>query len=128
MAAKSTQKSIAIIVPPKTQSLDVSGPLDAFLDANRHSSGGALYEVRLIAIGAGRTIKVGGMSAVADCSISDHVGPIDTMLVAGTPDYAAPLRVRICTHGCAASLRGHGDTARFAPVRSFSVRRASSKD
>jgi len=89
MAAKSTQKSIAIIVPPKTQSLDVSGPLDAFLDANRHSSGGALYEVRLIAIGAGRTIKVGGMSAVADCSISDHVGPIDTMLVAGTPDYAA---------------------------------------
>jgi transcriptional regulator GlxA family with amidase domain len=29
------------------------------------------------------------MSVVADSSIFDHVGPIDTMLVAGMPDYAA---------------------------------------
>jgi transcriptional regulator GlxA family with amidase domain len=60
-----------------------------FWKPNRHSAGGILYEVRLIAISAGRTIRVAGMSVVADCSISDHVGPIDAMLVAGTPDYAA---------------------------------------
>ena len=88
MAAKSARKSVAIIVPPQAQSLDVSGPLDAFLEANRHSSGGPLYEVRLVATGPGRTIKVGGMSLVADISIFDEVGSIDTMLVAGTPDYA----------------------------------------
>ena len=65
MLAKPARKSVAIIVPPKAQSLDVSGPLDAFLEANRHSSGGPLYEVRLVATGAGRTIRVGGMSLVA---------------------------------------------------------------
>src|ERR1700739_2401567 len=88
MAAKPARKSIAIIVPPQAQSLDVSGPLDAFLEANRHSSGGPLYEVRLVATRPGRTIKVGGMSLVADISIFDDVSSIYTMLVAGTPDYA----------------------------------------
>jgi len=88
MVAKNAQKSVAIIVPPNAQSLDVSGPLDAFLEANRHASGGSLYEVRLVGTGARRTIKVGGMSLVADSSIFDDVGSIDTMLVAGTPDYA----------------------------------------
>jgi transcriptional regulator GlxA family with amidase domain len=88
MVAKPARKSIAIVVPPNAQSLDVSGPLDAFLEANRQSSAGALYEVRLVSAGAGRRIKAGGMSLVADSSIFDDVRSIDTMLVAGTPDYA----------------------------------------
>jgi transcriptional regulator GlxA family with amidase domain len=88
MVAKPGRKSVAIIVPPNAQSLDVSGPLDAFLEANRQSSGGAVYEVRLVAAGASRTIKAGGMSLVADSTIFDDARPIDTLLVAGTPDYA----------------------------------------
>jgi transcriptional regulator GlxA family with amidase domain len=88
MVAKSARKAVAIVVPPNAQSLDVSGPLDAFLEANRQSPGGAIYEVRLIAAGAGRTIRAGGMSLVADSSIFDDGRSIDTMLVAGTPDYA----------------------------------------
>lgn len=88
MAAKTMRKSIAIIVPPKAQSLDVSGPLDAFVEANRHSSGTVLYDVRLVATGASRTIKAAGMSLLADSSIFDDTRSIDTMLVAGTPDYA----------------------------------------
>jgi transcriptional regulator GlxA family with amidase domain len=87
MLARPAGKSVATIVPPSAQSLDVSGPLDAFLEANRHSSGGPVYEVRLLATGASRTIRAGGMSLVADSSIFDDVRPIDTMLVAGTPDY-----------------------------------------
>jgi transcriptional regulator GlxA family with amidase domain len=88
MAAKTIRRSIAIIVPPKAQSLDVSGPLDAFVEANRHSSGTVLYDVRLVATGASRTIKATGMSMLADSSIFDDTRSIDTMLVAGTPDYA----------------------------------------
>jgi len=88
MATKPARKSVAIVVPPNAQSLDVSGPLDVFLEANRQSSGGAVYEVRLVAIGASRTIKAGGMSLVTDSSTVDDVRSIDTMLVAGTPDYA----------------------------------------
>jgi len=87
MTAKIARKSVAIVVPPNAQSLDVSGPLDAFLEANRHAPGGPLYEVRLVATGARRTIRVGGMSLVADSSIFDDVRSIDTMLMAGTPDY-----------------------------------------
>jgi transcriptional regulator GlxA family with amidase domain len=88
MVAKLALKSVAIVGPPKAQSLDVSGPLDAILEANRHSPGGVLYEVRLVATGAGRTVKAGGMSLVTDSSIFDDARPIDTMLMAGTPDYA----------------------------------------
>jgi transcriptional regulator GlxA family with amidase domain len=88
MVAEPARKSVAIIVPPKAQSLDVSGPLDAFLEANRHSSSGPGYDVRLLATGVDRTIEVGGMSLIANGSIFDDVSSIDTMLVAGTPDYA----------------------------------------
>jgi transcriptional regulator GlxA family with amidase domain len=94
MLARPAGKSVATIVPPSAQSLDVSGPLDAFLEANRHSSGGPVYEVRLLATGASRTIRAGGMSLVADSSIFDDVRPIDTMLVAGTPDFHAWLQRR----------------------------------
>lgn len=86
--AKPMPRRVAIIVPPTAQSLDVSGPLDAFLEANRHSLGRVHYEVRLIAIDAGRTVKAGGMSLIADSSIFNDTQPIDTLLVAGTPDYA----------------------------------------
>ena len=88
MVAKLARKSVAIVVPPNAQSLDVSGPLDAFLEVNRQSSAGALYDVRLIAAGASRMIKAGGMTLVADSSIFDDAKSIDTMLLAGTPDYA----------------------------------------
>ena len=82
-----TAKSVAIVVPPNAQSLDVSGPLDVFLEANRQL-GEASYDVRLISAGADRVVRVGGMSLVADGAIADADQPIDTLLVAGTPDYA----------------------------------------
>jgi transcriptional regulator GlxA family with amidase domain len=88
MSAKPARSSIAIVVPPNAQSLDVSGPLDAFLEANRQSSGRVHYDVRLVAIDAGRTIRAGGMSLIADTSIFDDHEAIDTLLVAGTPDFA----------------------------------------
>lgn len=82
------RKPIAILVPPGAQSLDVSGPLDAFLEANRQSRGEAAYDVRLVSLAPDRMIRAGGMSVVADASIADDDNPIDTLLVAGTPDYA----------------------------------------
>jgi transcriptional regulator GlxA family with amidase domain len=81
-------KTIAIVVPPDAQSLDISGPLDAFLEANRQAPNRCNYAVRLLSIDPDRTVKAGGMSLVADGSIFDEEGPIDTLLVAGTPTYA----------------------------------------
>jgi transcriptional regulator GlxA family with amidase domain len=81
-------KPVAIVVPPDAQSLDISGPLDAFLEANRQSPGRLNYSVRLLSTGRDRTVRVGGMSLIADGSIFEDDGPVDTLLVAGTPDYA----------------------------------------
>ena len=80
---------VAIVVPQNAQSLDISGPLDAFLEANRQAPDRCNYDVRLLSIGADRAVQAGGMSLVADGSILEgDDGPIDTLLVAGTPDYA----------------------------------------
>jgi transcriptional regulator GlxA family with amidase domain len=79
---------VAIVVPQNAQSLDISGPLDAFLEANRQAPGRCNYDVRLLSISPDRAVKAGGMSLVAHGSIFEDEGPIDTLLVAGTPDYA----------------------------------------
>jgi len=81
-------KPVAIVVPQNAQSLDISGPLDAFLEANRQAPDTCNYDIRLLSIGADRAVKAGGLALVADGSIFEDEGPIDTLLVAGTPDYA----------------------------------------
>ena len=81
-------RPVAIVVPENAQSLDVSGPLDAFLEANRHAPGQCHYLVRLLSTGSDRQVKAGGMSILTSGSIFEDGGSIDTLLVAGTPDYA----------------------------------------
>jgi transcriptional regulator GlxA family with amidase domain len=81
-------KPVVIVVPTNAQSLDVSGPLDAFLEANRQAPGRCNYAVRLLSTDRDRTVKAGGMSLIADGSIFEDEGSIDTLLIAGTPDYA----------------------------------------
>ncbi len=79
---------VAIAVPPNAQSLDVSGPVDVFLEAVRQSGGKAAYQVSLIAVEETEVVRAGGLSLVADASIRGADTPIDTLLVAGTPDFA----------------------------------------
>ena len=79
---------VAIAVPPNAQSLDVSGPVDVFVEAARQSGGKASYQVSLIAIEQTEVVRAGGLSLVADASIHGPDTRIDTLLVAGTPDFA----------------------------------------
>ena len=79
---------VVIVVPENAQSLDVSGPLDAFLEANRQAPGRCHYAVRLLSASRDRVVKMGGMSIVTESSIFEDEGEIDTLLVAGTPSYA----------------------------------------
>jgi transcriptional regulator GlxA family with amidase domain len=79
---------VAIVVPQNAQSLDISGPLDAFLEANRQAPCRCNYEVRLLSAGPDLAVTCGGMSLGAHGSIFQDERPIDTLLVAGTPDYA----------------------------------------
>jgi transcriptional regulator GlxA family with amidase domain len=79
---------IAIVVPQHAQSLDISGPLDAFLEANRQAPAKCNYNVRLLSAGPDRSVMAGAMSIVTHGSIVEDEQPIDTLLIAGTPDYA----------------------------------------
>jgi transcriptional regulator GlxA family with amidase domain len=78
---------VAIVVPSNAQSLDICGPLDTFLEANRQAPAKCNYEVRLLSTGRELSVKAGAMSLVADNSILEDSQPIDTLLIAGTPDY-----------------------------------------
>jgi transcriptional regulator GlxA family with amidase domain len=88
MNVKAQHTPVAIVVPPNAQLLDVSGPIDAFLEANRQSGGVAGYELCLISMNPNRIVRAGGASLLADASIFEEDRRIDTLLVAGTPDYA----------------------------------------
>lgn len=79
---------MAIVVPPNAQLLDVSGLLDAFLEANRQSDGTVDYQLCLVAICQNKIVRASGASLIADVSIFDEDRYIDTLLLAGTPDYA----------------------------------------
>lgn len=86
------RRLIAIFVPPHAQLLDLSGPLDAFQEANRQSGGRAAYEVRVIAAACGRAIEAGGVMILAGGAIDEDIPDIDTLLVAGSIDHRVPLR------------------------------------
>ncbi|CAM3640931.1 HTH-type transcriptional regulator CdhR [Vibrio aerogenes CECT 7868] len=81
------QRTIVIVVPPKAQPLDVSGPLAAFREAYRQTNGEIQYDVRTLAAGVHQQIDIDGMTMIADHALSDPDFPIDTLLVAGTHDY-----------------------------------------
>jgi transcriptional regulator GlxA family with amidase domain len=81
-------KNVLIVVPHNAQSLDVSGPIDAFLEANRQSFGKANYQIRTVSAGHEPRVQAGGLSMIADGTIYDDDFSADTLLVAGTPDYA----------------------------------------
>jgi transcriptional regulator GlxA family with amidase domain len=111
MNSSDQPRCVAIIVPPYAQSLDVSGPLDAFLEANRQSPEKTVYNVQLLSMTPERLVKAGGMSLMTDGSIFDSEFPIDTLLVAGTPDYALAYsseQFHIWLRRCAPQARRHG--------------------
>lgn len=89
MEVRPHRRLIAIVIPPHAQSLDVSGPMDAFFEARRQSGGSAAYEFRLIAMSEDKIVQAGAMSLRADASIFDADETFDTLLVSGTADYEA---------------------------------------
>lgn len=90
---KNRRKTIAIVVPPSAQSLDISGPVDAFLEAEKQSAGAASYDIKLLSMTTELCVQAGGMSILTDHLFGDFTAPIDTLLVAGTPDYRCALEM-----------------------------------
>jgi transcriptional regulator GlxA family with amidase domain len=88
LIVSSSPITIVIAVPPNAQSLDVAGPLDVFREASTQTDGVSSYDVKLMSMNGENVVRIGGITLVADYSINDLDLRIDTLLVAGTPDYA----------------------------------------
>lgn len=77
-----TQRRVVVVAFPDFQSLDVTGPTEAFSLADRAAGGGA-YEVELIAGDGGPIVSSSGLSVNPHRSLPACRGPIDTLIVAG---------------------------------------------
>ncbi|WP_309957707.1 MULTISPECIES: GlxA family transcriptional regulator [Variovorax] len=77
---------VAILAFPRVQLLDVAGPADVFAEAARQLGQPRAYQVQVIGTEAGVLKSSSGVRLAVDATVGAHRGPIDTLLVAGSPD------------------------------------------
>lgn len=78
-------KTVAIVVFPGVQSLDVSGPMDVFAEANRFLLPAQHYQLELIGLTRGAVPCSNGMALLPQRHYADVADPPDLLLVAGGP-------------------------------------------
>jgi transcriptional regulator GlxA family with amidase domain len=77
---------VVILAFPGVQLLDVAGPADVFSEAGRQLGKPGAYQVQVIGIRKGVIESSSGLRLAVDTTVATHRGPIDTLLVAGSPD------------------------------------------
>ncbi|MFJ3116449.1 AraC family transcriptional regulator [Pseudomonas protegens] len=78
-------RSVAVLVFPGVQALDVTGPMDVFCEANRFLPAEDHYRLRVIGVEAGAQACSNGLLLHAHCSFTQALEPFDLLLVAGGP-------------------------------------------
>ncbi|WP_434627256.1 GlxA family transcriptional regulator [Pseudomonas sp. Z1-29] len=79
------EKTVAIVVFTGAQSLDISGPMDVFCEANRFLAPHDHYRLEVIGIEPGAMSCSNGMSLNPHRHFSEASGAYDLLLVAGGP-------------------------------------------
>lgn len=77
---------VAILAFPRVQLLDVVGPADVFAEASRQLGQPRAYQTQLIGTVPGVLKSSSGLRLAVDATVAEQRGPIDTLLVAGSPD------------------------------------------
>jgi len=77
---------ITLLAFPRFQLLDVAGPADVFTEAARQLGDPRAYQVQLVAAQEGPLRSSSGLRVAVDATVATHRGPIDTLLVAGSPE------------------------------------------
>ena len=77
---------VAILAFPRFQLLDVAGPADVFAEASRQLGKPRAYQVQVIGIEEGLLRSSNGLRMAVDATVATHRGPIDTLLIAGSPE------------------------------------------
>lgn len=78
-------RNVALLVFPGVQSLDVSGPLDVFAEANRFLLPGDHYQTEVIGTHHGPIACSNGMTLLPRRHYGEAGGHLDLLLVAGGP-------------------------------------------
>lgn len=81
----SSSRTIAVLAVPGVQLLDISGPLDVFAEANRCAAAN-LYTLQVVGERPGPIRSSCGVRLMADATLAQVDGGLDTLLVAGAPD------------------------------------------
>jgi transcriptional regulator GlxA family with amidase domain len=98
--------SIAILAFPGVQALDLSGPMDAFAEANRFLPASRHYTLRVLGTEAGPLRCSNGMAILPDALCHDTGEAFDLLMVAGGPDLPRqPRDAALCDWLGAASAR-----------------------
>jgi len=79
------QKTVAIVVFPGVQSLDVTGPMDVFAEANRFLMPEDHYRLEVIGVERGAMACSNGLTVQAHRHFSEALAAYDLLLVAGGP-------------------------------------------
>jgi transcriptional regulator GlxA family with amidase domain len=94
-AASQRRRRVVIIAAPPVRMLDVFGPAEVFIDANRLRSGEPMYEVEVVSATDEEIIASHvGMPLLTHRTYRTLQGPVDTLLVAGGDD---PSEIRYST-------------------------------
>ena len=99
ISARIRTRRIVMVAFPDAQIIDITGPLEVFGRAARLLSDERgwrvpAYTIEIAATKAGALKTSSGIRLIADRSITNVRGPIDTLLVAGGRGTAAALRDR----------------------------------
>lgn len=78
-------KTIACLIFPHFQSLDVSGPLDVFSEANAILPAPDRYALTTVAAQPGPVIASNGLQVLPDLTLDDPHPGFDTIIIAGGP-------------------------------------------
>lgn len=82
-----TQRTVLVTVFDGVQSLDVTGPVEVFTGAEKHTPGS--YRIRTASVDGGPVRTSSGLTVVPDGSLADAAGP-HTLLVPGGEDTRDP--------------------------------------
>lgn len=112
---------IAILAFPRFQLLDVAGPVDVFAEAAQQLGDPLAYQVQVIGVGAeeGMLQSSSGLRIAVDATVATHHGPVDTLLIAGSPnidDMTSDVPLQTWLRRQARSVRRYGSVCTGAFV------------
>ncbi|MEP6504653.1 MAG: GlxA family transcriptional regulator [Betaproteobacteria bacterium] len=110
---------IAILAFPRFQLLDVTGPADVFAEASRQLGDRRAYRVQVIGTREGMLESSSGLRLAVDATVAAQRGPIDTLLVAGSPaieDMASDAALQDWLRRRARTVRRYGSVCTGAFV------------